>query len=80
MLKDSIGGTEGAVAKRAEARRIVPSPPKAAVKSTFWVKREESFTPFGSMVVSRGFVYRGKGNRVWSSNAGAGSRMKDTEG
>lgn len=36
MLKLRIGGTEGEVAKREEARRMVPSPPKVAVRSTFW--------------------------------------------
>lgn len=34
MLKLRIGGTEGEVAKREEARRMVPSPPKVAVRST----------------------------------------------
>ncbi len=35
MLKLRIGGTEGVVAKKEEARRMVPSPPKVAVRSTF---------------------------------------------
>ena len=35
MLKERMGGTEGVVAKREEARSIVPSPPNVAVKSTF---------------------------------------------
>lgn len=56
MLKESIGGTEGAVAKREEAWRIVPSPPKVVVKSTFWERREERHTPFNVAVVSRGIV------------------------
>ena len=34
MLKERIGGTEGDVAKREEARRMVPSPPKVVVRST----------------------------------------------
>ncbi len=34
MLKLRIGGTEGVVAKNEEARRMVPSPPKVAVRST----------------------------------------------
>lgn len=34
MLKLRIGGTEGVVAKKEEARRMVPSPPKVAVRST----------------------------------------------
>ena len=37
-LKDRIGGTEDAEAKREEARRIVPSPPKVATMSTFSAK------------------------------------------
>lgn len=35
MLKDRIGGTSEVVANSEEACRIVPSPPKVAVKSTF---------------------------------------------
>ena len=34
MLKERIGGTEGDSAKRDEARRMVPSPPKVATRST----------------------------------------------
>ena len=34
MLKERIGGTEGLWAKREEARRMVPSPPKVATRST----------------------------------------------
>ncbi len=34
MLKLKIGGTEGEVAKRDEARRMVPSPPKVVIRST----------------------------------------------
>lgn len=67
MLKESIGGTEGVVAKREEAWRIVPSPPKVAVKSTFWARKEDRLTLFEVVVVSRGVVYRGKGRRVWRS-------------
>ena len=46
MLKESIGGTEGVVAKREEAWRIVPSPPKVVVKSTFFFRREERYMLF----------------------------------
>lgn len=35
MLKLRIGGTEEELAKREEARRMVPSPPKVVVRSTF---------------------------------------------
>lgn len=34
MLKERIGGTEGDLAKRDEARRMVPSPPNVATRST----------------------------------------------
>lgn len=34
MLKERMGGTEGDLAKRDEARRMVPSPPKVATRST----------------------------------------------
>ena len=40
MLKDSIGGTWVVVAKREEACRIVPSPPKVLVMSTFRSRME----------------------------------------
>lgn len=40
MLKESIGGTSEVVAKREEARRMVPSPPNVAVRSTFWASEE----------------------------------------
>ena len=43
MLKERMGGTEGDLAKRDEARRIVPSPPKVATRSTLeerWVGEE----------------------------------------
>jgi len=36
MLKLRMGGTRVVVAKREEACRIVPSPPKVVVRSTFW--------------------------------------------
>ena len=51
ILKESIGGTDGAVAKREEARRIVPSPPKVAVKSTFWVRSAGGAMPSARVVV-----------------------------
>lgn len=35
MLKDRMGGTEREVAKIEDAWRIVPSPPKVTVRSTF---------------------------------------------
>lgn len=81
MLKERIGGTEGVVAKREEARRMVPSPPKVVQRSTFgvrdavvevWEEDEES--------VSVGGEYMGKGRRERSSSAAEGSRMKDIEG
>lgn len=43
MLKERIGGTEGDSAKRDEARRMVPSPPNVATRSTLeerWVGAE----------------------------------------
>ncbi len=39
MLKERMGGTEGDVAKRDEARRMVPSPPKVATRSTLEERR-----------------------------------------
>lgn len=42
MLKDRIGGTEGVVEKRDEACRIVPSPPRVVVKSTFSARRDSN--------------------------------------
>jgi len=39
MLKERIGGTEGEVAKREEARRMVPSPPKVVTRSTLEGRR-----------------------------------------
>ena len=56
MLKESIGGTVGVVAKREEAWRIVPSPPKVAVKSTLLVRNEDRLPPVELVVVSRGIV------------------------
>ncbi len=38
MLKARIGGTEFDVANRAEACRMVPSPPNVVVRSTFWAR------------------------------------------
>lgn len=38
MLKDRMGGTRGVLEKSAEARSIVPSPPKVVVISTLVVK------------------------------------------
>lgn len=35
MLKASIGGTESEVANKDDACKMVPSPPKVAVRSTF---------------------------------------------
>ena len=34
MLNERIGGTEEDVANREEARRMVPSPPNVAIRST----------------------------------------------
>ena len=56
MLKESIGGTEGMVAKREEACRIVPSPPNVAVKSTFWERKEDRLASLEVVVDSRGVV------------------------
>ena len=56
ILKESIGGTEGVVAKREEARRMVPSPPKVAVKSTFWVRQEDRHMPSEEVLSCRGSV------------------------
>ena len=56
MLKESMGGTEAAVAKREEACRIVPSPPKVAIKSTFWASKDCRLSPFSSLVVPCGIV------------------------
>jgi len=42
MLKERMGGTEAVVAKREEAWRIVPSPPKVVVRSTFGARGEGS--------------------------------------
>ena len=41
MAKERMGGTEGEVEKRDEARRMVPSPPNVATRSVFWVRRFE---------------------------------------
>ena len=46
MLKLRIGGTEAVVAKREEAWRIVPSPPKVAVRSTFWGRADKGMCGF----------------------------------
>lgn len=46
MLKERMGGTEGVVAKREEAWRMVPSPPKVVVRSTLVERGGE-----GEMVV-----------------------------
>ena len=54
MLNDSIGATDGVVAKREEAWRIVPSPPKVAVTSTFWLRMEDG--PFAIVEVPCGNV------------------------
>ena len=80
MLKESIGGTEGVLAKREEAWRIVPSPPKVAVKSTFLASKEDRYTAFEVVVVTRGIVFIGMGRRWWRSYAGACSRMKHIDG
>ena len=78
MLNDSIGGTEGVVAKREEAWRIVPSPPKVAVTSTFPLRREDEL--FAIVPEDCGKVYRGKGTRGWSSCADEASRIKEMDG
>ena len=39
IAKERMGGTEGEVENREEARRMVPSPPKVAARSVFWVRR-----------------------------------------
>ncbi len=56
ILKESMGGTEGVVAKREEAWRIVPSPPKVAVTSTFWARKEDGHAPSEVVVGSRDVV------------------------
>ena len=56
MLKDSMGGTEGVVAKREEAWRIVPSPPKVAIRSTLSASKDDRDTSFEVVVVFRGIV------------------------
>ena len=78
MLNDSIGGTEGAVAKREEAWRMVPSPPKVAVTSTFALRRGEGL--FAIVPEGCGNVYRGKGTREWSLYADEASTIKEMDG
>lgn len=40
MLKERMGGTLSDLAKREDAWRIVPSPPKVVTKSTVWANDE----------------------------------------
>ena len=35
---------------------MVPSPPKVAVRSTFWARKEDRDTPLQMALVSRGIV------------------------
>jgi hypothetical protein len=68
--KERIGGTEEVLAKMDEAWRIVPSPPKVAMRSTL-----------GSLL--RGGAGKEKmGKRRWSRIwlARAGSKMREREG
>ena len=44
------------VLKREEAWRMVPSPPKVAVRSTFWLRKEDRRAPFEEVVASHGVV------------------------
>lgn len=73
MLKDRIGGTSEVVANSEEACRIVPSPPKVAVKSTF----SDSGTRGG---VSDCGLYTGNEKEVWRELASSGSRMMEILG
>ena len=56
-LKERIGGTEALCAKRDDACRIVPSPPKVLVRSTLRGRRERGPGPGGPCVqMGRGAV------------------------
>ena len=67
MLKERIGGTWRSVEKSEDACRMVPSPPRVVVRSTFLVRSSDVLV-----------VYIGKGNRLWICAATAGSKMKET--
>jgi hypothetical protein len=54
MLKERIGGTEGEVAKREEARRIVPSPPNVVIRSTLFGSSVDVELDLGEDVVDIG--------------------------
>ena len=54
MPKERIGGTVGACAKRAEARRIVPSPPSVEIRSVLCERRVGAPSWAVSLVVNIG--------------------------
>jgi hypothetical protein len=89
MLKLRIGGTEGEVAKRDEARRMVPSPPKVAIRSTLSANAvgvDIGLRELGELVAEvdeggdGGIAWIGKGREVCISEAEAGEVMKDVDG
>jgi hypothetical protein len=67
MLKDSIGGTLVVVENKEDAWRIVPSPPRVVVMSTF----------LGRLDVVE-VVYTGKEKDSWSFCATSGSKIRET--
>jgi len=71
MLKLRMGGTEGVEAKREEAWRIVPSPPKVVMRSIL----EE-----GVEVRGEGKVEMGKGRWGEREVARGGSKRREREG
>ena len=77
MLNARIGGTCLDVENREAAWRIVPSPPKVAVRSILFGRIWESERSTGEL---RGGVYIGNGSRSWREAATAGSRMKKIDG
>ena len=74
MLKARMGGTCVEVENSEAACKIVPSPPKVAVRSTLFGRCE------GLMGDAREGAYIGNGRRSWMVEATVGSRMNEIEG
>jgi hypothetical protein len=71
ILNESTGGTFGEEANSADAWRIVPSPPKVDIKSTFLLYAKVSPAPG---------VYTGKERDSWISAAALGSMTSEIDG
>lgn len=72
ILNDRTGGTLKHVAKRDDARRIVPSPPRVMIRSILSCNADNC--------LSRGAEYTGNGREECTSSAVFGSRTTPMDG